>query len=163
MLNIFNNNQIFLFLSIILFLLIIWNVFLHIHLLQIKRKLKALFNGKKATDLEGVLFEEIKRMKKAEINIQELFETTKILKEITDKTIQKVNIIRFNPFKDTGGDQSFAIAMLDSQDNGIVISSLFTREGTRIYSKPIKNGQSTYPLSKEELEVLKKSGVKIKK
>jgi len=163
MTNFLINNQILAISLAVLSLLIIWNIFLHLRLLQIKRKLKALFNGKKATDLEGVLFEEIKRMKKAEINIQELFETTKILKGITDKTIQKVNIIRFNPFKDTGGDQSFAIAMLDSQDNGIVISSLFTRQGTRIYSKPIKNGQSTYPLSKEELEVLKKSGVKMKK
>jgi len=158
----FNNNQILSISLIVLVLLIIWNVFLHFRFLQIKRKLKAFFNGKKATDLEGVLFEEIKRLKKAEEDIQELFNSTKLLEKMADQSIQKVSIIRFNPFKETGGDQSFAIALLDPQDNGLIISSLFTREGNRIYSKPIENGQSSYPLSKEELEALKKAGVKTK-
>jgi len=158
----FNNNPIYLVFLSVLALLIIWNIFLHFRISQIKKRLKVFFNGSKAKDLEEVLFEEIKRMKKAEGNIQQLFESTKILEKITDKTIQKVSIIRFNPFKDTGGDQSFVIALLDAQDTGLVISSLFTRQGTRTYSKPIKNGQSEHPLSKEELEALKKAGVKIK-
>jgi len=157
---IFNNNPIFLTFLIILVLLIVWNIFLHLRFSQIKKKLKIFFNGKKATDLEGVLFEEIKRLKKAEADIQELFNSAKFLEKMANQSIQKVSIIRFNPFKETGGDQSFAIALLDLHDNGLVISSLFTREGNRIYSKPIKNGQSTYPLSKEELEALKKAGVK---
>ena len=163
MYTILNNNPIFLIFLIVLVLLIIWNIFLHLRLFQIKKKLKIFFNGKKATDLEGVLFEEIKRLKKAEADIQELFNSTKFLEKMANQSIQKVSIVRFNPFKETGGDQSFAIALLDLNDNGLVISSLFTREGNRIYSKPIENGQSTYPLSKEELEALKKAGVKIKK
>jgi len=142
--------------------LTIWNLLLNFRILQIKKRLKAFFNGKKAIDLEGVLFEEIKRLKKAENNVDELFKSTDILKKITNHTIQKTSIVRFNPFKDTGGDQSFAIALLDSNDNGMIISSLFTRQGTRVYSKPIKNGKSKYPLSKEELEALKQAGAKIK-
>jgi len=89
------------------------------------------------------------------------FKSTDVLQKITNKTIQKVSIIRFNPFKDTGGDQSFAIALLDSEDNGLIISSLFARQGTRVYSKPIKNGKSKYPLSKEELEALKRLELKL--
>jgi len=158
----FNNNQILSISLVILVLLIIWNVFLHLRLLQIKKRLKVFFNGKKASDLEGVLFEEIKRLKKAETDIKELFNSTKLLEKMANQSIQKVSIVRFNPFKETGGNQSFAIALLDPQDNGLVISSLFTREGNRIYSKPIENGQSKYPLSKEELEALKKAGVKEK-
>ena len=161
--DIFNNNPILLIFLIILVLLIVWNVFLHLRLSQIKKRLKVFFNGKKATDLEGVLFEEIKRLKKAEADIQELFNSTKLLEKMANQSIQKVSIIRFNPFKETGGDQSFAIALLDLRDNGLVISSLFTRNGNRIYSKPIENGQSKYPLSKEELEALKKAGAKIEK
>ncbi len=161
MLNILNENPIYLILLAGLILLLIWNVFLHLRLLRIKRKLKVFFNGKKATDLEGVLFEEIKRLKKAEEDIKELFKSSKVLEKMASQSIQKVEVIRFNPFKETGGDQSFAIALLDSQNNGLIISSLFTRQGNRIYSKPIKAGQSKYPLSKEELEALKKAGVKI--
>jgi len=139
-----------------------WNILLSLKFWSIKKKLKTFFNGKKASDLEGVLFEEIKRLKKAESNIKDLFESSKILKKISDKSIQKVSVIRFNPFKETGGDQSFAIAMLDAKDNGLVLSSLFTREGTRTYTKPIESGKSKYPLSKEEIKVLSKAGVKIK-
>ncbi len=162
MLDIIKNNQILLIFSVFLLFLITWNIFLHLRISQIKKRLKSFFNGSKAKDLEGVLFEEIKRMKKAENNIQQLFETTKILEKVTEESLQKVSVVRFNPFKDTGGDQSFAIALLDAKDSGLVISSLFTRQGTRIYSKPIKNGQSEYPLSKEETEALKKAGVKVK-
>lgn len=162
MINFLINNQItFLFITALI-LLIAWNILLSLKTWRIKKKLKTFFNGKNASDLEGVLFEEIKRLKKAESNIEELFKSSKILKKITYQTIQKVSVIRFNPFKETGGDQSFVIALLDSRDNGLIISSLFTREGTRVYTKPIESGQSTYPLSKEEIEALKKAGVKIK-
>ncbi len=141
-------------------LLIVWNFFLHFHLWQIKKKLKVFFAGKKASDLEGVLFEEIKRMKKSEADIKKLFKSSNVLEKMASQSIQKTGLVRFNPFKDTGGDQSFAIALLDSKDNGLVISSLYSREGTRIYSKPIEAGQSKYPLSKEEMEALKKAGAK---
>jgi cell division protein FtsL len=157
-----DNPILFLFLATIV-LLVIWNIFLNYHLWQVKRKLKTFFNGKKATDLEGVLFEEIKRLKKAEKDIEQLFNSSKILKKMASQSIQKIGIVRFNPFKETGGNQSFAIALLDSKDNGLVISSLFTRQGTRIYSKPIEAGQSKYSLSKEEIEALGKAGAKIKK
>ncbi len=163
MTNFLINNQItFLFIATIV-VLIIWNITLSYNLWQIRKKLKTFFNGKKASDLEGVLFEEIRRLKKAEDSIKKLLEFSKELEKTTKKSVQKVSVIRFNPFKETGGDQSFVIALLDSQDNGLVISSLYTREGTRIYSKPIENGQSKYPLSKEELEALKKAGIKAEK
>jgi len=157
------NDPIFLTILIVLVLLIVWNVFLYVRLSQIKKKLKTFFNGKKATDLEGVLFEEIKRLKKAETDIQELFNSAKFLEKMANQSIQKHGVVRFNPFKETGGDQSFAIALLDSDDNGLIISSLFTREGNRTYSKPVEKGQSKYPLSKEELQALKKAGVKFGK
>jgi len=156
--NFLNENQILLAFAIVLFLLIVWNIFLHLRFLQTKKKLKTFFNGKKASDLEGVLFEEIKRLKKAEGNIKELFKSSEFIGKMTSRSIQKVGVVRFNPFKETGCNQSFSIALLDSKDNGLVISSLFTRQGTRIYAKPVKNGKSTYQLSKEELEAIKGRG-----
>jgi hypothetical protein len=69
-------------------------------------------------------------------------------------SIQKVGVVRFNPFRDTGGDQSFCICLLDAQDKGLIISSLFTREGAKVFTKPIEAGQSKYPLTEEEKEAI---------
>jgi len=159
--NLIDNPIFFIFLTAIA-LLMVWNFFLHLHLWQIKKKLKMFFTGKKASDLEGVLFEEIKRLKKSETEIRKLLKSSRALEKMASQSIQKVGVVRFNPFKETGGDQSFAIALLNSNDNGLVISSLYSREGTRIYSKPIQAGQSRYPLSKEEIEVLRKAGASSK-
>jgi hypothetical protein len=71
------------------------------------------------------------------------------------KSVKKVYIKRFNPFDDTGGNQSFSVAMLDSENSGIVFSSLHGRSGTRIYAKPVLNGKhSEYEFSVEEKEVV---------
>jgi hypothetical protein len=77
------------------------------------------------------------------------------LKEESKFSIQKVGIVRFNPFKDVGGNQSFSIALLDGNDDGMVVTSLYTKEGNRVYGKPIKAGISEYLLSGEEKEVIK--------
>ncbi len=74
--------------------------------------------------------------------------------------LQKVGFLRYNPFGDTGGDQSFCLSLLDGHDNGIVISSLHSRDQTRIYAKKIDSGQSKdYTLSKEERAVIKKAQI----
>ncbi len=70
-------------------------------------------------------------------------------------SLQRVGLVRFNPFADTGGDQSFAVAVLDRLGNGFVFSSLHGRSGTRFYAKPLRNGQSSYQLSDEEAEAVK--------
>ncbi len=71
------------------------------------------------------------------------------------KHIQRVAMKRFNPFDDTGGNQSFSMAILDANNDGIVFSSLHGRSGTRLYAKPIKMGkQADYELSIEEQEVV---------
>ncbi len=72
------------------------------------------------------------------------------LKNKNRKSIQKIGIIRFNPFPEIGGDQSFSLALLDSDKNGIVLTSLYSRDNNRIYGKPVVNGQSSYQLSEEE-------------
>lgn len=72
--------------------------------------------------------------------------------------IQKVELLRYNPYNDTGGDQSFAVCLLDDEGSGIVITSLHARSGTRIFSKEIVAGKSKkHQLSKEEELVIKKA------
>jgi hypothetical protein len=68
---------------------------------------------------------------------------------------QKIGFIRFNPFPETGGNQSFCLAILDGKDNGVVLSSLHSRESTRIYAKTIKAGKAKdYDLSSEEKQAV---------
>jgi len=70
--------------------------------------------------------------------------------------IQKIGLHRFNPFKDTGGDQSFILSLVDATDTGIIISALYSRSGTRWYAKRVVNGKGVeYELSDEEKKVLK--------
>jgi hypothetical protein len=68
--------------------------------------------------------------------------------------IQRVGLVRFNPFQDTGGDQSFAVALLDAGGDGVVLSSLHTRAATRFYAKAVKAGRTSYPLIDEEQQAL---------
>jgi len=95
--------------------------------------------------------------KKLENNFEKLSQELEKLKKESKFNIQKVGIVRFNPFSEVGSDQSFSIALLDSNDNGVVITSLYSREGNRVYGKPIKNGQSEYLLSAEEKEAIEKA------
>ena len=64
-------------------------------------------------------------------------------------------MVRFNPFEDTGGNQSFALAILDAQGNGFVVSSLHSRGGTRVYGKTVAGGKAETALSHEEAEALR--------
>lgn len=74
--------------------------------------------------------------------------------------IQKIGLLRFNPFKDTGGDQSFILSLVDGNDTGVIISALYSRSGTRWYAKKVTNGKSKeHELSEEEKKVLKEAKV----
>lgn len=74
--------------------------------------------------------------------------------------IQKIGLVRFNPFKDTGGDQSFILSLTDGNDTGVIISGLYARSGTRWYAKKIVKGKSTeHDLSDEEKKALSQAKV----
>ena len=74
-----------------------------------------------------------------------------------NKSLKKVGLIRFNPYRDTGGDQSFSLCLLNSSNTGFILTTIHGREGTRVYAKPITEGLSEYDLSSEETEALKKA------
>ena len=70
---------------------------------------------------------------------------------------QKIGIVRYNAFKDTGSDLSFSLAILDAHNNGVVLNGIYARDSSNIYAKPIENGQSKYILSNEEKEAIYKA------
>lgn len=96
-------------------------------------------------------------VKQMENKIGEISDNLDFVRKMAEASIQKIGIVRYNPFKDMGGDQSFVVALLDANDNGFVISSLYLKEGNRVYTKPIKNGESEYPLSEEEKQAVLKA------
>lgn len=79
------------------------------------------------------------------------------LSSMAGSSFQKMAIVRFNPFRHTGGDQSFVLALLDSHDSGFLLTSIHSREGTRVYIKPVVYGSSEHNLSNEETEALEQA------
>lgn len=96
-------------------------------------------------------------VKKLEKKIDGLSSQIKELKEKNRLSIKKLFVKRYNPFSNVGGDQSFTVVLLDENNDGLIISSLFSQEGNRVYAKPVKNGVSEHTLSNEEKEVLEKA------
>ncbi len=124
-----------------------------------EKRLKRFFLGKKAKDLEEnlrVLEADIEALKKSKENTARELET---VNDKLKKSIRGVETIRFNPFPDQGSNQSFAIGLLNEEGDGVVISSLYARDRMSIFAKPIKNKTSTYELSTEEKEAIKKAEV----
>lgn len=133
-----------------------WVFFLHQKLKEIQKRNATFFSGNNIKNVEGVIIEHSKALKNLDKDIQEIYTISNQLNILANKGLHKFGMIRFNPFKDIGGDQSFAIALLNGKNNGLVISSLYTREGTRIYAKAIVDGESEkHTLTEEERQALK--------
>ncbi|MCK4454358.1 DUF4446 family protein [Candidatus Parcubacteria bacterium] len=124
--------------------------------LKQKKRLDIFFQ-KGEKDLEKILVEQIKKTEKIEKNLEDAIKQISELEKNSQRSFQKIGIIRFNPFKEVGGDQSFAIALLDLNNNGFVITSHYGRESNRVYTKEIKNGKSKYSLSNEEEKAIKQA------
>ena len=104
----------------------------------------------------------IRRLGRVEALHEECEPRLERVENIARASVQKVGFVRFNPFHDTGGDNSFILVLLDAEHTGVMISSLFTREGVRIYGKAIDRGQSKHQLSQEEKAVLEEVMEKMK-
>lgn len=137
-------------------LLFIWNILLQLKINNLQTFSREFFRGKKATDLEETILAQAKNLKILDKDIQELYAISNEINTLALKSLHKFAAIRFNPFKDIGGNQSFSIALLDGKNNGLTITALYTKEGTRVYSKALANGDSPeFPLSEEEKQAVK--------
>jgi hypothetical protein len=118
------------------------------------RRLDILTRGNDGDSLEDVLGASIGQVVQLSSEVAELAVRTGALEKRGRKALQRIGLVRYNPFEDTGGNQSFALALLDADDDGIVISSLHARGGTRIYAKAIAAGRPEAALSEEETQAL---------
>jgi hypothetical protein len=122
---------------------------------QLSRRLESLTQGSDESSLEGVLGQHLDRVRQAIREVDEVAARTAVVERDLQSAFGRIALVRFNPFEDTGGNQSFALAMLDGRGDGFVVSSLHARAGTRVYAKAISQGTSEAALSDEEAEALR--------
>ncbi len=105
-------------------------------------------------NVEKILSEYLKivdeMMKKSKNHEEEIIRLENNLK----KCVQKVGIVRYNAYGDTGSDLSFTLALMDSDDNGVVVNGLYSRESSSIFAKPLVKGETKYNLSAEEIQAI---------
>ncbi len=150
-----------LFLIIILVLnliLLIWSIISNIRIRNIHNKdkifMEKLGDGKNIKeDLDGYM----RRVSTTEEEIRKLSLYYKELDNKTQKCLQKVGVVRYNAYKDTGSDLSFAVCLLDEHNDGVVFNGIYSRDMSNIYAKPIENGVSKYKVTPEEMEAIEKA------
>lgn len=141
--------------TILLFILYIINC---VRLRKINKNyskfLKKLGNG---NNIEEMLKQYIDNVSSVEQRNEEVINYCRRLDNDMAKCIQKIGIVRYSAFKDTGSDLSFTLALLDVNNDGVVLNGIYSREMSNIYAKPVKNGESTYTMSEEEIEAIRRA------
>lgn len=150
-----NNVQyIILVMTAMLFAALLIFININIKLSRMNKRYKKLMTGMDGCNIERILMGHIDEVREVVKKIEQLEGENKDIDHRAKKSMQKIGIVRFSAFEGIGSDLSYAVAMLDHQNNGIVLSSLFGRENSRCYVKPIENGVSTYTLMDEEKSAL---------
>lgn len=146
---------IILLISVLSIILLILN---HLKLTKLKNEysefMKKLGNGKNIDENLKVYMD---RVQKVEDLNKEIIQYCERLDKTVDTCIQKIGIVRYNAFKDVGSNLSFTLALLDNNNNGVVLNGTYSRDNSNIYAKPIKDGKSEYILSDEEKEAIEKA------
>ena len=124
---------------------------------QLRRRLDGLTRGSTGKSLDAVLDAHLDKVLAVARELDELTARAAVQEAVGRRSIQRVGLVRFNPFEDTGGNQSFAIALLDAAGSGVVVSSLHSRTGTRVYAKGVTDGRADGALSEEETDALRRA------
>jgi len=145
---------IFLLLGILILALAIVSAFLFVYSYRANKKIDELLEKGKIKDFKDIFLSQKEKNDALEGRIKEAFSKIGSLEDTCRITLQKTGLVRFNPFGDMGGNQSFVIALLDQKNDGFVVSSLFVKDGNRVYAKAVKKGKSDHSLSNEEKEAI---------
>jgi hypothetical protein len=124
---------------------------------KIQRKFNRIMKGTSAVSLEEMINSYQTKVDTAEENAALAVDHTRLLSNQIRHCVQKVGVVRFKAFEDVGSDLSYAVALLDDQNDGVVLTSIFGRNSSTSYAKPIEKGISRYTLSDEELYAMNKA------
>ena len=135
-----------------------WLIALTVLFYRLMVHYQKLTKGITKKDLRTILEKLLKGQQQEAEKIKHLLGEIEKVKKEEVFDIQKIGLVRYNPFAETGGDQSFCLALLNGENSGLVISSLHSRDTTRVYAKPIKKSKASgYELSDEEKRAVKKA------
>lgn len=123
---------------------------------NLKKRLNKFLQPSQSHNVEALLLEYLDTVKKIDAKHDNIMSYIENLNSRVHNCVQKVGVVRYNPFDEVGGDLCFALAMLDERNNGVVLNSIYSREGCYTYAKPILDGKSEkYKLASEEEQALK--------
>ena len=154
--NIINEYSVFIImgLSVITLLLFIISIILFSSVKKLEKKYRKMMRGVNNKNLEKALNDNLDNIEKALNKSEEAISECKNISDKLKGCVNKVAIMRYKAFEDVGSDLSFSIAILDSYNDGVIITGIYSRHDSTTYAKPIDKGISRYDLSEEELHVL---------
>jgi hypothetical protein len=144
-------------LGIALCALLAWVLLLQLRLQRLTKQHTKLLTGAGGTNLEEILTQHLDELRQALETISSLDIRTTSIERTLQHALQWMGMIRYNPFRNTGGAQSFALAIVDGSGDGVVISSLHTRENTRVYAKSLHQWTSEHALTEEEQQAISRA------
>lgn len=144
-------------LIVVVIILALATMYAYLLIAKLKSQYADFLQGADGRKIEYLLKEYANNVKSVDHKLDQLASFTAKLHKTTSLALTRAGFVRFNPFDDTGGDQSFCLALIDSSDSGFVISSIHARTGTRMYAKQIIKGKSSHHLSDEETQALRKA------
>lgn len=151
-------NNLLLILSIIVIVLLIAFLVVLGKVISLNKKYKRFMKKLGSSEnLEEDLENYMYRVDRVEKQNADILNQINGLDKDLESCVQKVGIVRYSAFQDTGSDLSFTLALLDEHDNGVVFNGIYSREMSNIYAKPVENGNSKYTLSEEEQEAIKRA------
>ena len=142
--------------SVVLFLLLFaWMMVQQKRLGGMIRHYRRMTRGVAGGNFDEIMERHLRRLEETTLRLDDVAEQCRGLDVTVRDCLQRIGVVRFNPFSDVGGDQSFSVVLLDGKGDGLVVSSLYGRRESRVYLKPIDKGQSKYALSEEEGQALR--------
>lgn len=144
-------------LTIFLIVVLAWMIKLQLNLSELKQNYYRMMQGTDGVNLEKTILKQLDATDRLFEKDKQLDSELRRQNDILERSITRVGVVRYSAFEDIGSDLSYAVALLDSHGDGVVMSSLFGRDESRTYAKPVKGGTSEYPLTDEEQQALKKT------
>lgn len=143
---------------VILLWLLLWNLIQGSKLRGMRKRYHQMMAGTGIEDLEGLLIDLKNQQALLEENQNDHHQQLERINQLLPKQKAKIGIKRYNAFGERGNELSFSAAFVDDQKNGIIITGLYSRDGSYVYAKPLERGQSSYALSSEEEEAIALAG-----
>lgn len=153
-----NSNYIIMGLSLITAIMLLVIIYQGASISGLKKRYNTMMMGEKTgASFEKMMLDHIEEVRRVAAENETIKEKAKDMDALLQLAVTKVGVVRFRAFEDMGSDLSYAVALLDAGNDGVILSSIFGREDSRSYVKPIEHGKSSYTLTKEEEEAMRKA------